>query len=456
MAMRPMYQAPWTRRAIGLQTFAVVASFGPLACGSANDRTVPDGSLSACLATTDAIQTQIFQPVCGASGCHSAVQPALSLDLVSPGLERRIINASSNGCADQSIVVAGDPSRSYLLTKLTQDSPPCGERMPLVGARLTADQISCLEAWISKLVPPASIDGGSDTGADATSQTGDGGADAGPACPAGQTMCGASCVDTSASTSNCGGCGKTCGTGQICSAGVCACQSGLTICSGACVDLSSSNGNCGACGHTCSGGVCSGGRCASSCSTGTTNCGGSCVSVLSSATNCGSCGYTCAAGLSCVNGGCVCPNAQSLCGSACVDTATDSSNCGTCGKVCPSGQVCTAGVCSCGPTVSFANQVQPIFSASCASAGCHTGVKPAASLSLSSGYAYAALVNVPASSCSGRIRVTPSAVPQSYLMNKLLGIDICSGTQMPKTGAALATSEINTISAWICEGAPKN
>jgi hypothetical protein len=54
------------------------------------------------------------------------------------------------------------------------------------------------------------------------------------------------------------------------------------------------------------------------------------------------------------------------------------------------------------------------------------------------------------------IRVTPSAVPQSYLMNKLLGINICSGTQMPKTGGALSSSDINTISSWICEGAPKN
>jgi hypothetical protein len=75
---------------------------------------------------------------------------------------------------------------------------------------------------------------------------------------------------------------------------------------------------------------------------------------------------------------------------------------------------------------------------------------------LASGYAYTSLVYAPTSTCTGLIRVTPSAVPQSYLMNKLLGVNICSGTQMPKTGGALSSSEINTISAWICEGAPKN
>ncbi|HXI59834.1 MAG TPA: hypothetical protein VNO55_27390, partial [Polyangia bacterium] len=85
------------------------------------------------------------------------------------------------------------------------------------------------------------------------------------------------------------------------------------------------------------------------------------------------------------------------------------------------------------------------------------GAKPAAGLSLASGSAYASLVSVPSSSsCTSLVRVAPGAVPQSYLMNKLLDVGVCSGTQMPKTGSSLSAAELNAISGWICEGAPKN
>jgi hypothetical protein len=40
------------------------------------------------------------------------------------------------------------------------------------------------------------------------------------ACSSGLTVCGTSCVDTT-TTTNCGACGRTCGTGQTCNAGVC-------------------------------------------------------------------------------------------------------------------------------------------------------------------------------------------------------------------------------------------
>jgi hypothetical protein len=140
-----------------------------------------------------------------------------------------------------------------------------------------------------------------------------------------------------------------------------------------------------------------------------------------------------------------------------VNTATDPANCGACGKACGAGLLCAAGMCGCGPTVSFASQVQPIFTASCSANGCHSGgAKPAAGLSLVAGAAYGALVNVAASSCTGKVRVSPSSVPNSYLMNKLTNAGICNGTQMPKTGQSLSAAELNAISGWICAGAPKN
>jgi hypothetical protein len=54
------------------------------------------------------------------------------------------------------------------------------------------------------------------------------------------------------------------------------------------------------------------------------------------------------------------------------------------------------------------------------------------------------------------VRVSPGATAKSYLMSKLTGVGICSGTQMPKTGSSLPASQIAVISGWICAGAPNN
>jgi hypothetical protein len=127
-----------------------------------------------------------------------------------------------------------------------------------------------------------------------------------------------------------------------------------------------------------------------------------------------------------------------------------------CGKTCGAGQLCAAGACGCGPSISFASQVQPIFTASCTNNGCHSGgMKPAANLSLVSGASYGELVNV-AASCTGKVLVAPGSVSTSYLVNKLTGVGMCNGTQMPKTGQSLSKAELDAINGWICQGAPKN
>jgi hypothetical protein len=47
-------------------------------------------------------------------------------------------------------------------------------------------------------------------------------------------------------------------------------------------------------------------------------------------------------------------------------------------------------------------------------------------------------------------------VAKSYLVNKLTGVDLCAGTQMPKAGSSLSLSEIDLVRGWICNGAPNN
>ncbi len=61
---------------------------------------------------------------------------------------------------------------------------------------------------------------GSDGGDPADSSvTGDTGT--GPACPAGQTLCGTTCRDTNGDVNNCGMCGRICAAGATCSGGLC-------------------------------------------------------------------------------------------------------------------------------------------------------------------------------------------------------------------------------------------
>jgi hypothetical protein len=64
---------------------------------------------------------------------------------------------------------------------------------------------------------------------------------------------------------------------------------------------------------------------------------------------------------------------------------------------------------------------------------------------------------VPAAECSDeRDRVKRFDATHSYVVEKLLDIELCSGTQIPKNGGALPNAEIQTIVDWVCEGAPNN
>jgi hypothetical protein len=229
-----------------------------------------------------------------------------------------------------------------------------------------------------------------------------------------ETCGGAACVDLSSDAANCGACGVACPEGIACEAGSCACPPGAALCDGACIDTQSNPAACGGCGITCGANeVCLAGQCTSDCGA-LTDCGGSCV-----------------------------------------DTETDPNNCGMCGQACAMGSACMAGACDCpGDGVSFAADVQPIFTANCTGIGCHRPPTTSANLDLTSANAYAELVNVASSQCGNATKlVQPGQPGASYLMNKIQGVGLCFGTQMPKAGPALSAGEIATISEWICRGA---
>ncbi len=105
------------------------------------------------------------------------------------------------------------------------------------------------------------------------------------------------------------------------------------------------------------------------------------------------------------------------------------------------------------PPVSFATQIQPIFNANCT--GCHNS-SGTAGLALVADMAYDELVDVPASQCGSRVRVAPTDPMASYILNKLTGVDMCSGERMPRGGDALSSADLGLIDTWICQGALDN
>jgi hypothetical protein len=76
-------------------------------------------------------------------------------------------------------------------------------------------------------------------------------------------------------------------------------------------------------------------------------------------------------------------------------------------------------------------------------------------LDLALGNSYAALVDKPTTQCNGsRLRVAKGKPDESYLIDKITGIDLCgTSKRMPPSGS-LSMTDIQLISNWICAGAP--
>nr|MEE4266860.1 c-type cytochrome [Candidatus Krumholzibacteria bacterium] len=98
--------------------------------------------------------------------------------------------------------------------------------------------------------------------------------------------------------------------------------------------------------------------------------------------------------------------------------------------------------------VSFAQQIQPIFDASCV--GCH-GLGGNAGLDLRPGFSHANLVGVAAQASSGTL-VAPSNSGASVLLNRLIG----NGLGLMPPSGALGPSTLDLVTQWIDEGAPDN
>jgi hypothetical protein len=103
--------------------------------------------------------TTLLAANCSTStACHGA--GALQIDLVSAGVETRLVDKSSTSelckSAANNVYVPTNGSPSLLLQKL-EARPPCGLRMP-IGMPLEDADVMCISAWVEAV---ADASGGS-------------------------------------------------------------------------------------------------------------------------------------------------------------------------------------------------------------------------------------------------------------------------------------------------------
>jgi hypothetical protein len=120
--------------------------------------------------------------------CHDATAAvAGGLDLVSPGLEKRLVgvgpkggNSSLCGGMSQTYLTAGsNPATGLFLSKL-KPAPPCGMQMPTLGMKVSTDDFNCFQKWANNAVMMAGATGaGGMAGTDAGGTGGTTASDAG-------------------------------------------------------------------------------------------------------------------------------------------------------------------------------------------------------------------------------------------------------------------------------------
>ena len=106
--------------------------------------------------------------------------------------------------------------------------------------------------------------------------------------------------------------------------------------------------------------------------------------------------------------------------------------------------------------MSFANEIQPIFNARCAT--CHIATD-LGNLSLAVGQSRAELLNVPSACNTSVVLVQPFSLVNSMLWRKLAADPTMCGGQMPLGTAGLkivAPDELQKIERWLMQGAQNN
>lgn len=110
-----------------------------------------------------------------------------------------------------------------------------------------------------------------------------------------------------------------------------------------------------------------------------------------------------------------------------------------------------------GPGFLLSCEVQPIFTRSCGTAGCHSGASPEEGMDLSTAARVkATAINVFSNQQPTILRIKPffADSASSYLVCKIIPNCVLRVlSRMPLTGTLLTTAQIDTIRTWIAQGA---
>ena len=172
---RTVYAARTHIAALGI--FAAIAIVG---CpGSLED---PDRfQLSTTCAPGTNVETQIFMnngsKSCVSTICHDTTEPAGGLDLESPDPASRMIGKKSQdpNCSSKLLIDPANPEASFLLEKVSQKKPTCGDQMPNVPSKLLLAEIDCIHTWVVTKAYGASDGGGGTAGVSSGGSSGSAG-----------------------------------------------------------------------------------------------------------------------------------------------------------------------------------------------------------------------------------------------------------------------------------------
>ncbi len=126
-------------------------SAGTLGSGGGDGSGGSGGGMVQCNIPVADVPEQLIRVKCATSVCHDATTPAGELDMISPGLESRLLGVDST-CPGEVLVDTMNPENSFLLEKVSTEMPSCGgSRMPL-GSSLPPEEIACVRDWINLIV----------------------------------------------------------------------------------------------------------------------------------------------------------------------------------------------------------------------------------------------------------------------------------------------------------------
>jgi mono/diheme cytochrome c family protein len=94
---------------------------------------------------------EIFGRSCATSGCHGGEYPKMQLSLEADDVPVNMIDVPSKQNDKLMLIDTKDPSRSYVLLKMTGGEEIKGKKMPIMKKPLTEEELSTVRTWVEGL-----------------------------------------------------------------------------------------------------------------------------------------------------------------------------------------------------------------------------------------------------------------------------------------------------------------